>query len=190
MLFSILAFSGGCAKPPEAEQLAAMDAMDTSLAADAEKFAADELDTAKKIWKAAETQMKKKNYKEAKQGYIDAKAAFEKAAAAVAAGRKAVIGEITAALTSLNESWIALTLDAEANKLEQKLNGEQKDAWMSDTFTFADTLEAAKDMLAAEPLEARAKVGELRAFVDKWDTTFAEVTAIPDKPAPNKKTRR
>ena len=93
----------GCAKPPEAEQKAAKAAMDAAVSAGADKYAAADLDAAKKVWDAAEAQVKDKKYKEAKQGYVDAKAAFEKAAGAVAAGKKAVTDEATAAVAAVEE---------------------------------------------------------------------------------------
>ena len=95
----------GCAKPPEAEQKAAKAAMDAAVSAGADKYAAADLDAAKKVWDASEAQVKDKKYKEAKQGYVDAKAAFEKAAGAVAAGKKAVADEANAAIVALEESW-------------------------------------------------------------------------------------
>ena len=75
----------GCAKPPEAEQKAAKDAMGAAVSAGADKYAAADLDAAKKSLDTAEAQMKDKKYKEAKEGYVTAKAAFDKAAGAVAA---------------------------------------------------------------------------------------------------------
>jgi len=80
----------GCSKPPEAEKAAAKKAMDAAISADADKYATADLETAKKLWSIAESQLKEKKYKEAKQNFIDARAAFEKAAAAVEAGKKAV----------------------------------------------------------------------------------------------------
>jgi len=188
-LLLVLAFAllfVGCAKPPEAEQQAAKAAMDASVVAGAEKFAAAELDAAKKVWEAAEAQVKEKKYKEAKQGYIDAKAAFEKATAAVAAGKKAVTDEVTATLAALDASWVAL--EAEGKKLERKLK-DQKNAWVAEATAFGDNMKAAKDMLAADPLGAKAKAEELKAFVDKWSATFKEVAAIPDKPASKKRSK-
>jgi len=66
----------GCAKPPDAEKSAANAAMTAAGAAGADKYAAADLGAAKKIWDAAEAQMKDKKYNEAKQAYIDAKAAL------------------------------------------------------------------------------------------------------------------
>ena len=40
----------GCAKPPEAEQKAAKAAIDAAVSAGADKYAAADLDAAKKVW--------------------------------------------------------------------------------------------------------------------------------------------
>jgi hypothetical protein len=173
----------GCAKPPEAEQKAAKAAMDAAVTAGADKYAAADLDAAKKVWESAEAQVKDKKYKEAKQGYVDAKAAFDKAAGAVAAGKKAVADEATAALTALEEGWTGL--EATAKKVEKKMK-DQKDAWEADAKAFVDNLKASKDMVAADPIGAKGKVAELKAFIEKWDAAFKEMLATPDKPEPKK----
>jgi hypothetical protein len=173
----------GCAKPPEAEQKAAKTAMDAAVAAGADKYAATDLDAAKKTWESAEAQVKDKKYKEAKEGYVAAKAAFEKAAGAVAAGKKAVADEAAAALTALEEGWAAV--DAAAKKAEKKMK-DQKAAWEADAKTFVDNLKAAKDSLGADPIGAKAKAAELKAVIEKWDAAFKEMLATPDKPEPKK----
>lgn len=86
----------GCSKPPEAEKEAAKKAMDAALSAGADQYATAELEAANKVWDGAESQMKGKKYKEAKEGYIGAKAAFEKAAVAVEAGKKAFADQASA----------------------------------------------------------------------------------------------
>ena len=173
----------GCAKPPEAEQKAAMDAMDAAVSAGADKFAAADLDAAKKAWETAEAQAKEKKYKEAKEGYVAAKAAFEKAAGAVAAGKKAVADEATAALTALEEGWAAVE-DA-AKKAEKKMK-DKKAEWEADAKAFVDSLKAAKDSIPADPLGAKAKAGELKAAIEKWEAEFKEMLAAPAKPEPKK----
>jgi hypothetical protein len=183
MVLALALFFIGCAKPPEAEQQAAKAAMDAALTAGADKYAAAELDAAKKVWGAAEAQVKDKKYKEAKQGYADAKAAFEKAAATIAAGKKAVSDEAAAALTALEESGKGL--DATAQKLGKKLK-DRKDVWLSEATAFGNNLKTAKEMIAADPIGAKAKAGELKAFVEKWDAAFKELAAVPDKPEPKK----
>jgi hypothetical protein len=169
----------GCAKPPEAEQKAAKTAMDAAVAAGADKYAAADLDAAKKVWESAEAQVKDKKYKEAKQGYVDAKAAFDKAAGAVAAGKKAVADEATAAIAALEEGWTGI--EAAAKKVEKKMK-DQKDAWEADAKAFADSLKAGKEMIAADPIGAKAKVAQLKAVIEKWDAAFKEMLTAPAKP--------
>ena len=174
----------GCAKPPEAEQKAAQAAMDAAVAAGADKYAVADLEAAKKIWESAEAQVKDKKYKEAKQIYVDAKAAFEKAAAAVAAGKKAATDEANAAVAALEEGW--KSIEDSVKKIEQKMK-DQKEAWEADAKSFVDGLKASKEMIAADPLGAKTKAGELKAVIEKWDATFKEMAAAPAKPEPKKK---
>ena len=184
MVLALVLFFIGCSKPPEAEQKAAQAAMDAAVTAGADKYAAADLDAAKKVWEAAEAQVKDKKYKEAKQGYVDAKAAFEKAAGAVAAGKKAVTDEATAAVTAMEEAWKGV--EAAAKKVEKKMK-DQKDAWAADAKAFGDNLKAAKEMIAAEPAAAKAKAGELKAVIDKWEAAFKELAAAPAAKAEGKK---
>jgi hypothetical protein len=177
----------GCAKPPEAEQKAAKAAMDAAVTAGADKYAAADLDAAKKTWESAEAQVKDKKYKEAKQGYVDAKAAFDKAAGAVAAGKKAVADEATAALTALEQGWTAL--EADAKKAEKKMK-EKKADWEADAKAFVDNLKAAKDSLGADPIGAKAKAAELKGVIEKWDAAFKEMLAAPAKPEPKKEKKK
>ena len=174
----------GCAKPPEAEQKAAQAAMDAAVAAGADKYAVADLEAAKKIWESAEAQVKDKKYKEAKQVYVDAKAAFEKAAAAVAAGKKAATDEANAAVAALEEGW--KSIEDSVKKIEKKMK-DQKEAWEADAKSFVDGLKASKEMIAADPLGAKTKAGELKAVIEKWDATFKEMAAAPAKPEPKKK---
>ena len=95
----------GCAKPPEAEQKAAQEAMNAAVSGGADKYAVAELQAAKKLLETADAQVKDKKYKEAKQVYVDAKAAFEKATGAIAAGKKAATDEANAAVAALEEGW-------------------------------------------------------------------------------------
>jgi hypothetical protein len=183
VLVLALAFIG-CAKPPEAEQKAAKAAMDAAVAAGADKYAAADLDAAKKIWESAEAQVKDKMYKEAKQGYVDAKAAFDKAAGAVEAGKKAATDEAMAAIAALEESWTAI--EAAAKKVQKKMK-DQKEAWEGDAKAFTESLKAGKEMIAADPIGAKAKVAELKAITEKWDADFKEKLATPAKPEPKSK---
>ena len=180
LLFIVLSlFFIGCAKPPEAEQKAAQAAMEAAVAAGAEKYAAAELDAAKKVKEGADAQVTEKKYKEAKQAYIDAKAAFEKAGAAVEAGKKKAADEANAALAAIEKSW--KPVEAYAAKLGKKFKA-QKEAWKADAAAFGENLKAAKDMVATDALAAKAKAEELKASVEKWMTDFK---LAPPTPAPS-----
>lgn len=174
----------GCASAPEAEQKAAKAAMDAAVTAGADKYAVADLQAAKKLWEAAEAQVKEKKYKEAKQGYVDAKAAFEKAAGAVEAGKKAAADAANTAVAALEEGWKGI--EDSVKKIEKKMK-DQKAAWESDAKSFVDGLKASKEMIASDPLGAKTKAGELKAVVEKWDAAFKEMAATPAKPEPKKK---
>jgi len=171
----------GCAKPPEAEKQAAKAAMDAAVSGGADKYAASDLESAKKIWETGESQVKDKKYKEAKQSYIDAKAAFEKAAKSVEAGKKALADQAVAAATAVEEAW--KNLEAAAKKVEKKMK-DKKDAWASDAKAITEGLAKAKEMLAGDPGGAKAKLDELKGMVEKWENTLKEMAAPPAKPAP------
>lgn len=174
VLIAVVLTFASCTKPPEAEQQAALASMDAAVAAGADKFATADLDAAKQILAGADTQMSEKKYKEAKLGYVDAKAAFEKAAGAVEAGKKAAMAEVTAALTALDEAWKGI--DAAVKGAGKKMKA-QKEAFASDATAFADGLKAAQEMIAADVLGAKAKAGELKAMVEKWDAAIKELVA-------------
>ena len=172
----------GCAKPPDAEKQAAKSAMDAVIDAGAGKYAPDSLDAAKKIWDTAEAQMKDKKYKEAKQSYIDAKGAFEKATRDVEAGKKAA-EQAKAALPALEKLW--KNVEATAKKIGKKL--KDKDAWTADSKTISEGLGKAKEMIAANASQAKAKLDELKTLLDKWQNAFKEMAAPPAKLQPPKK---
>jgi hypothetical protein len=176
----------GCAKPPGAEKQAAKGAMDYAISAGADKYAATDIDAAKKVWDKAESQMNEKKYKEAKQSYIDAKAAFEKAAEAIEAGKK-VADEANATILALQEAW--RNLEFTARKMEKKMEGKKK-VWTVDAKTFNEGLGKAKEMIAIDPARAKDVLGELKAMVDKWDKTFKEMAAAPAKPEAPKKGKK
>jgi hypothetical protein len=177
----------GCSKPPEAEKEAAKKAMDGAISAGADKYAIADLEAAKKIWESAESQMKEKKYKEAKQNYIDAKAAFEKAAAAVETGKKAVADQADAALKAIEEAWKKVS--ATAKKMEKKLK-EKKQAWTADAKFINEGLGKAKEMIAASPAEEKAKLDELKAMINKWENTFKKMATAPAKPKATKKKKQ
>ena len=171
----------GCAKPPEAEKSAAKASMDTAVSSGADKYAAGDLDAAKKIWDAAEAQMKEKKYKEAKQDYLAAKTAFDKAAGAVEGGKKVAAAEANAAVASLEEDW--KNLKTSAKNLTKKMKDKKtKDAWAADTKAFTKGLKATKDMIATDLAGAKAKSGELKSILEKWDAAFKELASAPAKP--------
>lgn len=184
MVLALVLVFIGCAKPPEAEKSAAKTAMDTAVAAGADKYAATDFNAAKNLWDTSEAKMNEKKYEEAKQGYVNAKAAFEKAAGAAAAGKKAITDEVNAAVAGLEEGW--KNLETAAKGVEKKMK-DKKDAWAADTKTFVDGLKVTKDMIATDPAGAKAKSGELKSILDKWDAAFKELAAAPAKPAKKEK---
>ena len=184
VVFGLGMVLAGCSKPPEAEKEAAKKAMDAAISVGADQYASADLEAARKVWDTAESQMKEKKYKEAKQGYIDAKAAFEKAAAAVEAGKKAIAEQANAALGTLEGEWKKLSVTA--NKMEKKLKGK-KQAWTADTKAISEGLAKSKEMIASTPAEAKAKLDELKTIIDRWETTFKEMARSPSKPKATKK---
>ena len=158
-----------CSKPPEAEKEAAKKAMDAAISAGADRYATPDLEAAKKVWESADSEMKEKKYKEAKEDYIAAKAAFEKAAAAVEAGKKAFSDQANAALKDLEGAWRKLS--ATGKKMEKKLK-EKKMAWKADAKVIDEGLRKAKETMTATPDEAKAKLDELQAMIDRWENTF------------------
>ncbi len=187
VVLSLLLVFVGCSKPPEAEQKAAKEAMDAAMSAGADKYASSDFEAAKKVWDSAESQVKDKKYKEAKEGYIAAKAAFEKAAAAVEAGKKALADQANAALAATQEAW--KNLEAAAKMMEKKM--KDKEAWTADAKTMSEGLDKAKEMIASDPAVAKAKLDELKGMIDKWDNTFKEMAAAaPEKPAAPKKGKK
>jgi chromosome segregation ATPase len=168
----------GCAKPPDVEKSAAKAAMDAAVAAGADKFAAGDFESAKGRWDTAESQMGNKDYKEAKQSYIDAKSTFETAAANVQANKDAA-SAVNAALPSLENNW--KNLEATAKKVEKKMT-DKAEEWAADQKAFAEGLQSARDLIAKDPVGAKAKTDELKSTIDKWDATFKELAAAPAKP--------
>lgn len=168
----------GCTNPPEAEKSAAKTAMDAAVAAEAPRYARADFEAAIKLWGASEAQMQEKKYKEAKQGYLTAKAAFEKALGAVAAGKKALAGEVNpeelnAAIARLEADWE--NLQVLARKVDAKL--EKKKLWEADARTFSEGLKAAKNMIAADPVSAKLKIDALRPFIEAYTAIFKQIEA-------------
>ncbi|HBH87766.1 MAG TPA: hypothetical protein DDY17_09235 [Syntrophaceae bacterium] len=178
MIFALALMFIGCAQPPEAEKTAAKVAMDAAVAAGAEKYATADFDAAKNLWAASEAQMSGKKYEEAKKGYVSAKAAFEKAVVAAAAGKKAMTDEATASVAALGEGW--KNLEATVKSIEKKMK-EKNDEWVADSKAFEEGLKATSGMVATDPAGAKAKAGELKALIDKWDATFKAIDTAPAK---------
>ena len=166
----------GCAKPPETEKQAAKAAMDATVLAGGDKYAVTDMEAAKQIWDTAESQMKDKKYKEAKQSYIDAKAAFEKTAEAVESEKKVVADQANTALKTVEASWE--NLQGTAKKVESKLK-EKKEAWIADANTIREGLEQAKEMIVTDSADAKIKLDELSVLVNKWENAFEEIASTP-----------
>ena len=184
VVFGLGMVLAGCSKPPEAEKEAAQKAMDAAISVGADQYASADLEAARKVWDTAESQMKEKKYKEAKQSYIDAKAAFEKAAAAVEAGKKAVTDQANAALKTLEEEWKKLRITAD--KMEKKLKAK-KQAWTADAKAIREGLAKSKEVIASAPAEAKAKLDGLKTMIDRWETILREIAKSPSKPKATKK---
>ncbi len=174
----------GCAKPPEAEREAAKKAMEGALAAGADQYARADFETAKRVWDSAESQMKEKKYKEAKEGYVNAKAGFEKAASAAPAGKKAMADEANASLSQLEAAW--KELEATAKRVEKKLK-EKKDAWASDVKAIGEGFAKAKELISNDPAGAKRKLDEVKGLIEKWKQALKELMGPEGKPAPEKK---
>jgi hypothetical protein len=175
----------GCSKPPEAERESAKKAAEEAIAAGAEKYAASDLSAAKKVWDTAESQMKEKMYKEAKQSYIDAKASYERATLSVEAGKKAARDEANSALKATEETW--LKLKDKAKKMEKKLKGNE--TWAAESKSIGEGLEKAKEMIENAPAEAKSKIDELQVTIDKWESSLKEMAKTSTKPDPKPKSK-
>jgi hypothetical protein len=178
----------GCSNPPEAEKSAAKTAMEAAVSAEAPRYASADFEEAIKIWDTSEAKVKEKKYTEAKQGYIDAKAAFEKASGSVAAGKKAVVGEVNtdelkAVVARLEEEW--KNLQTLAKNVEAKL--QKKKLWENDAKTFTEGLNTARDMIATDPVSAKLKIDSLKLFISSYTELFKELEAAPEK---RKKTKQ
>ena len=174
----------GCAKPPDAEREAARVSMDAAVSAGADKYAPVDFDGAQKMWDSAESRMKEKKYKEAKQAYIDVKAAFEKSAAAAEAGKKAAADQANASLSTLEESW--KNLQATARTVRKKLR-DREEAWTADSGEISEGLSKAREMIPADPAGAKTKLDEVKGVIDRWEAAFKKMASTPKKPETTKK---
>ncbi len=183
MILALAVTFSGCTQAPEAEKSAAKTAMDAAVAAEAPRYARADFEAAMQLWDISEVQVQEKKYKEAKQGYLAARAAFEKAEAAVAAGKKALVGEVNAdelnaVIARLEADWE--NLQVLAKKMSTKL--EKKKLWEADAKNFAEGLKAAKNMVATDPVSAKLKIDALRPFIDAYIAIFKQLEAAPAKP--------
>jgi len=169
----------GCAKPPDAEKSAAQTALNAAKTAGADKYAPVEMEAGTMLLKASEEQLKAEKYDEAKVGYLAAKGAFDKAVKTATTAKQTLIAEVNATVAGLEEGWKAL--EANALAIEKKMTA-QKEAWAADALLFTEGLQAAKGMIATDLAGAKAKAGELKAIIDKWNTTIQELAAAPEKP--------
>ena len=174
----------GCAQPPEAEKSAAKASMDAAVAAGAEMYAPADFDAANVLWNTSEAMMNENKYEGAKQNYINAKAAFEKAASTAVASKKVMTDEVNAIVATLENDWKSLEISAK--NVEKKMK-DKKDAWDADTKAFEEGMKTVKGMIAADPVVAKAKAGELKAVIDRWNDTFKEIAATPEKSAKKNK---
>jgi hypothetical protein len=184
VVLALVMVLGSCAKPPETEKQAAKSAMDAAISAGADKYATDSLDAARKIWDTAEFQMKEKKYEEAKKSYIDATAAFNKAF--MEAEKKVAADQANAALATVEKLW--KNVEATAKKMGKKL--KDREAWTADAKAISEGLGKAKEMIATNPSQAKAKLDELKTMVDKWENTFKEMAAAPAKTKTTKKEKK
>jgi hypothetical protein len=184
VVLALVMVLGSCAKPPETEKQAAKSAMDAAISAGADKYATDSLDAARKIWDTAESQMKEKKYEEAKKSYIDATVAFKKAF--MEAEKKVAADQANAALATVEKLW--KNVEATAKKMGKKL--KDREVWTADAKAISEGLGKAKEMIATDPSQAKAKLDELKTMVDKWENTFKEMAAAPAKPKTTKKEKK
>jgi len=182
VVVSLAFLFAGCSKPPEAEQQGAKSVMDAAISAGADKYAAADLDAAKKKLDEAEGYMKEKKYKEAKQAYIDAKGAFEKAEAGVDAGKKALADEANSALATTEEQWGKLEAQAKQEARRMEKNQQDKEAWNNDSKAISEGMAKVKGMIATDPVGAKAKLEELKGLMNNWDNRFEEMAGAAQKP--------
>ncbi len=162
---------------PEAEQKAAKAAMDAAMSAGADKYAAADFDAAKKKWEGAEAQMKDKKYKEAKQAYNRLpRPALKKLPRAWRRERRLLQSRQPL-------RWQPLRGHGRIWKPRQKRwkrsMKDKKDAWMADAKAISEGMAKAKEMVASDPVGAKAKLDELKAMVDKWEGALKEMAAAP-----------
>jgi hypothetical protein len=55
--------------------------------------------------------------------------------------------------------------------MEKKLK-EKKQSWTADAKAIKEGLEKSKEMIVSAPAEAKAKLDELKAMINRWETTI------------------
>jgi hypothetical protein len=183
---AVAAGKKAAADQANAEKEAAKKAMDAALSAGADQNVPADMEAARKIWDAGESQMKEERYKQAKESYMEAKAAFEKAAAAAAAGKKTTADQAKAALKTVEAEW--KKLQATAKKMQKKLK-DKKQAWAADAKAIKEGLGRAKKLIASAPAEAKAKLDSVKTMIDKWENIFKEMGASRSKAKVTPKTK-
>jgi hypothetical protein len=158
----------GCAKPPLQEQKAAQDARNAAISSQAEIYAGQAMDAAKKAWDDAEAKMQQKVYTEAQAAYIAAKTGFEKAAGEVEAGKNAIMEENKAAVKSVEQGWT--DLKKLASKKRKKLQAGMKNSWEADSKIVQEAMKKAKE--GADPAEIKNALAEAKNLVEKWLDIF------------------
>ncbi len=92
LCFALIAV--GCAKPPAKEMEAAKASIDAAIQAEADKYAPDELNAAKKAFDDGKAAVEAKNYKSAKNLFIEAKDSADRAIEAAKANKEKVEAEV------------------------------------------------------------------------------------------------
>ena len=162
----------------ETEKAATKAAMDAAVSSDAEKYAAADLNAARKIWEIAESQMKDEKFTEAKKSYAAAKAYFDRATANVEEGRKMAAAEANEAIANLEKAWE--NVKVAANNVKKKMKDkDMRDDWAAFTKTFPDDMKATRDKIVTDPAGAKANVDELMSIIERWDSAFKELSAAP-----------
>jgi len=176
IFFSVLILSGfsGCTKSPDAEQSAAQAALATATKEGADQYAPVEVEAGKMLLAVSDTKMKEEKFADAKIGYLAAREAFEGAVKNAVAAKQALLQEANTMLSSLEAGWTAVGENITA--AEAKIKDNLKEAWAADSATFAEGLQAAKDMLVSDVTSAKAKIAELSELADKWKDEAQKLT--------------
>ena len=177
ILALILSGFSGCTKAPDAEQSAAQAALATATKEGADQYASVEMEAGKRLLSVSDTKVKEEKFAEAKVGYLAAREAFENAVKAAVAAKQSMSQEANTMLSSLEAEWKAIEENVTAS--EAKMKDQLKEAWATESATFADGLQAAKDMVVNDANGAKAKVAELSELAEKWKNEAQKLTSAP-----------